>query len=58
MGRTVSTEPQCLYRGALYLTFYREVYITSSDLNIWAADMFYAEGMVEREKCKPSPKDN
>ena len=22
MGRTVSTEPQCLYKGALYLTFY------------------------------------
>jgi hypothetical protein len=22
MGRTACTEPQCLYKGALYLTFY------------------------------------
>jgi len=22
MGRTVCTEPQCLYKGDLYLTFY------------------------------------
>ena len=25
MGRTACTEPQCLYKGALYLTFYKDV---------------------------------
>jgi len=26
MGRTACTEPQCLYKGDLYLTFYCEFY--------------------------------
>jgi hypothetical protein len=31
MGRTASTEPQCLYKGALYLTFtYEHKYITNT----------------------------
>ena len=25
MGRTARTEPQCLYKGAVYLTFYMQI---------------------------------
>jgi len=32
MGRTACTEPHCLYRGALYLTFYMSLEM----LNIYA----------------------
>jgi hypothetical protein len=27
MGRTACTEPQCLYKGALYLLPYHQIYI-------------------------------
>ena len=30
MGRTACTEPQCLYKGALYLIFYK-YYISNKD---------------------------
>jgi len=31
MGRTACTEPQCLYKGALYLTFTSMILLTRSD---------------------------
>jgi len=31
IGRTACTEPQCLYKGALYLTFTSMILLTKSD---------------------------
>jgi len=44
MGRMASTEPQCLYKGALYLTLRRTVNFCEGQRNMKVATAVY--GMV------------
>jgi hypothetical protein len=52
MGRTACTEPQCLYKGALYLYLYRQFFrkIVKKEYQM-GTRKFCQANVEEREQC-------